>query len=421
MIEISRTDCGESATMGTLSLKKGDQGWNTWQTRAVYDTLEPPNQCNTLDCNGRIPSGSYAAVAPRWSPTLQRNTIWLQNTHPREWVLIHPGNNAGDTEGCILVGERDGTDYSLRYGSSQIFDSILNQVSNTELVVKIVHNCPGEEPDDGGGIPPCFPSSARVRLHDGSLRALPELQAGDLIQTFDAEGRVRYEPFLMDFHNLNDAPFPCLRLKHADGALEVSPMHLVFVSETHAVRAATLVPGDSLLIAGVDGKLRPCSIISIEKFTAHGRYAPLTFSGQLLVEGVAVSSYSLPWPDQLVQKAEKYAFLRNSLTHAHSISHAIVAPLRWATWLTLPFGGLISAEKRVGAEVHWYASLMLTVLETFVLQVYPELRMHVPPRASVSLTPNLFAGRRTQNAGLFGTEYASSSKCQTQSILMWSF
>ncbi len=68
-------------------------------------TIEPPWRDNE---RGRscIPPGNYHCVRRR-SPRYGE-TYWLQDTEPRSFILIHAGNVARHTKGCILPGQRVG-------------------------------------------------------------------------------------------------------------------------------------------------------------------------------------------------------------------------------------------------------------------------------------------------------------------------
>ena len=72
--------------------------------------------CNTLEATVRdlsnekkvygktaIPYGEYKVVY-NWSPKFGRNLPRLLNVPAFEGILIHPGNTADDSAGCILVG-----------------------------------------------------------------------------------------------------------------------------------------------------------------------------------------------------------------------------------------------------------------------------------------------------------------------------
>jgi len=83
------------------------------------DTLEDPVR-ELLDLNGdgdfsdegegkvygqtAIPAGRYQ-VKMRHSPTFNRFMPYLEDVPGFKYVMIHPGNSAEDTKGCILVGE----------------------------------------------------------------------------------------------------------------------------------------------------------------------------------------------------------------------------------------------------------------------------------------------------------------------------
>lgn len=65
-----------------------------------------------------IPSGTYTIRMDIVSPKYSKSTWYIQNCHgsrmPRlmnvpgyDGVLIHPGNKASETEGCLLVGKND--------------------------------------------------------------------------------------------------------------------------------------------------------------------------------------------------------------------------------------------------------------------------------------------------------------------------
>ena len=72
--------------------------------------------CNTLEDRVRdlnteekvygetaIPAGRYRVIF-NWSPKFGRNLPRLLNVPHFEGILIHPGNTAADSAGCILVG-----------------------------------------------------------------------------------------------------------------------------------------------------------------------------------------------------------------------------------------------------------------------------------------------------------------------------
>lgn len=67
------------------------------------ETLELPWKNNEIS-ESCVPVGDYS-VKPRTSQKFKNHYI-LENTTPRELILIHFGNYHTDIRGCILVGKK---------------------------------------------------------------------------------------------------------------------------------------------------------------------------------------------------------------------------------------------------------------------------------------------------------------------------
>ena len=96
---------GERYTIGSLSID-GKKFCDTLEDKVrdlnkngVFDGDEKKVYAETA-----IPYGTYNVVVD-YSPKFKRELPRLQNVKHFEGILIHRGNTAEDSAGCILVGE----------------------------------------------------------------------------------------------------------------------------------------------------------------------------------------------------------------------------------------------------------------------------------------------------------------------------
>lgn len=104
-LELERRFLGESYTIGSLSID-GKKFCDTLEDKVrdlnkngVFDGDEKKVYAETA-----IPYGTYNVVVD-YSPKFKRELPRLQNVKHFEGILIHRGNTAEDSAGCILVGE----------------------------------------------------------------------------------------------------------------------------------------------------------------------------------------------------------------------------------------------------------------------------------------------------------------------------
>lgn len=130
------------ATLGVLMLENG----------ASFATLEPPWR---LNMKGRscIPLGSYrlervpSPLVRRLTANAMRHAWHVVGVDNRSSILIHPGNFPGDTQGCILPGDR----HAILKGqlavlnSKVAFDAIMSALDPAEphlLSIEWAHRQP---------------------------------------------------------------------------------------------------------------------------------------------------------------------------------------------------------------------------------------------------------------------------------------
>lgn len=84
-----------NGTPGTYTVSGGETALDGY-------TLERPDNGNQK--LGRIPAGTYDGEVSH-SPKFKRDLLEVMNVSGRSRILFHAGNDPGDTEGCILVGQ----------------------------------------------------------------------------------------------------------------------------------------------------------------------------------------------------------------------------------------------------------------------------------------------------------------------------
>ena len=147
-----------------------------------------------------------------------------------------------------------------------------------------------------------------------------DLVVGDKVLT----GSGTYEPVYSFGHKHDFIMATYLKIKtDQDNPLEISPEHMVFISQDHSVPAGILKQGDTLLLS--NGELT--TIRSIDTIDRHGMYAPFTLSGRVVVNGIVASSYVS------MQPTSEYLLLGKSLSTPFTLqwlAHAFEAPHRLA-------------------------------------------------------------------------------------------
>lgn len=115
----------------------------------VCYTLEPPIPAYTgLVKPYAIPNGTYDVTLNVQSPKYRYRSPY--NKHkgrvPRlldvpnfEGILIHIGNFAKDTRGCILVGEKKG--YTRLYNSTKAYNALYEKLTKLNKPIKIYISC----------------------------------------------------------------------------------------------------------------------------------------------------------------------------------------------------------------------------------------------------------------------------------------
>lgn len=103
-------------------------------------TLEDPYSPVKVAGQTRIPAGRYEMVLRPEGTKYQKyltkfgdwqrpGMLYIKNVPGFEWILIHPGNTAKDTEGCLLVGDQPSYLSGSITNSASVYRTIYTEIS----------------------------------------------------------------------------------------------------------------------------------------------------------------------------------------------------------------------------------------------------------------------------------------------------
>lgn len=134
-ITLNRILLGTVATIGEMSV----------DDEYICDTLEDRVRPTGEKVYGEtaIPAGTYTVVLS-YSPRFKKILPEIKNVPNFTGIRIHTGNDAGDTEGCILVGTWDGKKENWISNSKKTFDKLFtileNANKNKEKITITINN-----------------------------------------------------------------------------------------------------------------------------------------------------------------------------------------------------------------------------------------------------------------------------------------
>ena len=125
-LELVRVFVGDGYTIGHLSI----------DGEYFSDTLEDVPRPIKIPDQTCIPAGSYKVVI-NYSNRFKRSMPQLLDVPGFEGIRIHPGNDADDTSGCILVGEGSiaGHLTNSKQTYNRLFEKLLNATSPIQIVI----------------------------------------------------------------------------------------------------------------------------------------------------------------------------------------------------------------------------------------------------------------------------------------------
>ena len=246
-----------------------------------------------MDASGNVPSGVVAKDLVKHTPTAQ----WPDGFRPVDVSF--------DTCGRLIVTS-DGTN-----GSGM-------------KVVRISYQANANQ---------CFSGEMTVELDDTSTIPLRDVKVGDIVKVDEG----KFEPIYGFGHADPTVSGEYIRFKLSNGRdLVISGNHLVFIPDNKSTPASTLRVGDELVSSN---RVNPVKIEAIHTVTGKGAFAPFTYSGTIVVNGIKSSNYIS------LQNGAAYLTVGNILTpfSHHWLSQAFMLPFRllgshailsaWVGWL----------------------------------------------------------------------------------------
>lgn len=164
----------------------------------------------------------------------------------------------------------------------------------------------------------CFPASAKVQLADGSHVPLHALPVGASVRVAAGVHDGAHSAVIGWSHKVGGVQSEFVAVTHSAGKLVLSPGHYVYVGGV-AVTARSVRAGDVLTLG--DGGV--ASVAEVGREVATGLYNAHTAHGDVVVDGVVVSTYT-------------------DAVHP-VVAHALLAPVRLAVRLGVvdPLGSFL--------------------------------------------------------------------------------
>jgi len=197
-----------------------------------------------------------------------------------------------------------------------------------------------------------------VVTSDGKRKAISELEIGEEILTSNEDGSLTFSPVILFLDKDPDQHHQYFVIETESGEkLTLTPSHLIYAHVVEdgdeevledafqSVYASYVREGDFVLVTR-QGQLKPSKIISIETKIMQGVYAPLTVSGNLVVDGTLASCYAV--------------------ISSQGLAHTAFAPLRWTYNLGRIFSSQALKQEPRSVGVHWYADFLYSLAKNIL-------------------------------------------------------
>jgi len=205
----------------------------------------------------------------------------------------------------------------------------------------------------------CIDAEADAIMADGSLKKVKNLEIGDKVKTLDSNGKLTETDVIM-MMDISEEDFLFFNIKtYSNKNIRVSGSHLMAIENGRYKFAKNLNRDETIITFDFEKQVKiEEKIESILIEEVDGYAAPLTMSGNLLVNGILTSSYAV--------------------IDSHDLAHAVMSPVRW--WYTLAntlahslpqtLSSSIQIEKQMNGT-HWFPSILHSVTNNYFGKVVP--------------------------------------------------
>lgn len=201
----------------------------------------------------------------------------------------------------------------------------------------------------------CFPGDAMVQLENGSIVSLQNAKIGDKVKVDVATNK--YEAIYGFAKRKAAVKGYYLKISwkatggHQNSFLEISSKHMLLASSgdrdgMRMIPASMVKLGDKIMVEHDENK-KAVQVFSISTVRREGAFAPLTFSGTIVVNGCQASAY-------VSYQDEEFLMLGSGtlLTQVrwHWLAQTFLTPVRW-------IGTLIAAPLQT--DILWWLPTFL--------------------------------------------------------------
>jgi Hint module len=184
----------------------------------------------------------------------------------------------------IIQGQIRITDQLLQKQDIRIFiQSFSNRLIVDNISMRLANETVPPPP------PTCFSSSNFVEVKDVGYIRINQVKIGDYIRAGNGKDYTQVYGYGHYDNNLESEFIQVSFTVDNNSILEISPSHILFVQRTvNKMKRSIMIAASDIM---VDDILNTQTIRSIQRVQRRGVYAPLTYSGDFMINGIRVSNY----------------------------------------------------------------------------------------------------------------------------------